>query len=317
MEYKDKVIIYLFRIAVLLSLLGVLFTSCLPVEDRIVINLDEKASAAELQQGTGQTDAVVLRFGFAPRASLREDAKQYLPLLDYLEETTGCEFELHFTPEDEEIADELGLGVVQFAAIGAGSFIKANFQYGVIPLVRGLNTEGKAEYRSVIVVAPGSPIQTIEDLRGKRFAFGNINSTPGHLIPRIILTKFNIALNDLAAYEYTGSHFNCANAITAGRFDACGMQDTLGEELAANGLIRIIYTSQYYSSSGIAANKNVPTEVLDKVKQALLDFDPLGRDAPGLYNWNMTEMPNGFIEARDEDYTEIMEWAVMLGYLSE
>ena len=201
--------------------------------------------------------------------------------------------------------------------MGAGSTIQAHAKYGVIPLVRGLNAQGRAEYRSVIVVAPDSSIQTIADLRGKRFAFGSLTSTQGHLIPRIILLQHGLTLDDLAAYAYTGSHRNCANEVTAGRFDAGGMQDTLGEELAAAELLRIIYTSQYYPSSGIAANKDVPSEVIDKVQQALLDFDPQGRDAPGLYHWDRTEMVNGFIEAKDEDYAEILEWAVKMGYFDE
>jgi len=201
--------------------------------------------------------------------------------------------------------------------MGAGSCIQAHARYSVIPLVRGLNAQGRAEYRSVIVVAPDSPIQIIEGLRSKRFAFGSITSTQGHLIPRIVLLDHGLTLDDLVAYEYTGSHRNCANAVLAGRFDAGGMQDTLGEELAAAGLLRIIYTSQYYPSSGIVANKEVPPEVLDRVRQALLDFDPQGRDGSGLYHWDRTEMPNGFVEARDEEYAELLESAVKLGYFAE
>ncbi len=304
--------------AVFLALVGVLLAGCLPGGDRREIDLDDRASDAELRELTARTDSDVLWFGFDLRASPQEDARQYLPFLEYLTEATGYTFELHFAPQDGQIVDDLGVGVVQFAALGAGSYIQAHAKYGVIPLVRGLNAQGRAEYRSVIVVAPDSSIQTIADLRGKRFAFGSLTSTQGHLIPRIILLQHGLALDDLAAYAYTGSHRNCANGVTAGRFDAGGMQDTLGEELAAAGLLRIIYTSQYYPSSGIAANKDVPPEVIDKVQQALLDFDPQGCDAPGLYHhWDSTEMVNGFVEARDEDYAEILEWAVKMGYFDE
>ena len=303
--------------AVFLALVGVLLAGCLPGEDRREIDLDDRASDAELRELTARTDSDVLWFGFDLRASPQEDARQYLPLLEYLTKEAGYTFELRFTPQDGQIVDDLGVGVVQFAALGAGSYIQAHAKYGVIPLVRRLNAQGRAEYRSVIVVAPDSSIQTTADLRGKRFAFGSLTSTQGHLIPRIILAQHNLTLDDLKTYEYTGSHRNCANTVTSGHSSACGMQDTLGEELAAAGLLRIIYTSQYYPSSGIAANKDVPPEVIDKVRQALLDFDPQGRDAPGLYNWDRTEMVNGFIEATDEDYAEIVEWAVKLGYFDE
>ena len=302
---------------VLLVLVGILLAGCLPGQNRIEIDLDDRGNDAELHELPVQTDTDVLRFGFDLRASPQEDARQYLPFLQYVEEATGYTFELRFTPKDGQIVDDLGTGVVQFAAMGAGSCIQAHARYGVIPLVRGLNAQGRAEYQSVLVVAPDSSIQMIEDLRGKRFAFGSITSTQGHLIPRIILLEHGLTLHDLAAYEYTGSHRNCANGVTAGRFDAGGMQDTLGEELAAAGLLRIIHTSQYYPSSGIVANSEVPPEVLDRVRQALLDFDPQGRDASGLYHWDRTEMPNDFVEASDEEYAELLEWAAKLGYFAE
>ena len=317
MKDASKTKILLIWAAVFLILAGVLFTGCLRGEERREIDLDDVVSEAELRKWTARPDADVLRFGFALRSSAVQDAKQYLPLLQYLEEATGYSFELYFTPKDGQVVDDLGTGVVQFAAIGADRYVQARARYGVVSLVRGLNAQGRAECRSVIAVAPDSPIQTIEDLRGKRFAFGSIVSTPGYLIPRITLLQHGLTLDDLAAYEYTGSHRDCAEAVVSGRFDACGMQDTMGEELAADGLVRIIHTSQWYPSSGIAANKDVPPEVLDRVRQALLDFDPLGRDAPGLYHWDKTEMPNGFTEAKDEGYAELGEWVVKLDHFPE
>ena len=285
--------------------------------ERREIDLTDRISDTELSEMVPERDPDVLRFGFDVRAGPREDARQYVPFLEYLEEATGHRFELRFSREDAHIVDDLGTGVVQFAAIGAGSFLRARARYGIIPLVRGVNAQGRPEYQSVIVVAPDSPIREIEDLRGKRFAFANVTSTQGHLIPRIVLESHGLSLEDLAGYEYTGSHERCATAVSAGRFDAGGMQDTLARRLAEAGLIRIIHTSKFYPSSGIAANKDVPAEILEEVKQALLDFQPTGRDAARLYHWDRTEMSNGFVEAHDEDYAELHEWARKFGLLDE
>ena len=90
----------------------------------------------------------------------------------------------------------------------------------------------------------------------------------------------------------------------------------MGRDLAKKGLVRILYTSKYYPSSGISANRDVPKAVLAKVKQALIDFHPKGRDAAGLYHWAKTEMPNGFVEAKDKDYEELRKWAAKFGYIS-
>lgn len=274
------------------------------------VDLSERVDNAKLTRITPNHHSTSLLFGFDRRGRPDEDAKQYLPFLKYLEEATGLLFDLHFTNKTSTIMDDLGTGKIQFAAIGAGSYIQAHTQYGVIPLVRGLNTRGQASYQSMIVVPPDSPIQQIEQLRGKRFAFGNITSTQGHLIPRIILAKHNILLADLLEYEYTGSHQNCAATVAAKHFDAGGIQDIMGRQMTAAGLLRIIHTSISYPSSGIAANRDVPPDIQAKVKRALLAFKPTGVHAEGLYHWERTEMANGFVEAHDGDYAELRKWSI-------
>lgn len=313
MKLQIKVIRFFF-----IFLFAIFFlTGCGTEDRRKEIDLKDVVSDAELQKIAEKQNNNILFLGFDLRSSPQEDARQYLPFLEYLTKATGYKFELYLTTKRNQIIEALGTSEIQFAAFGAGSYIKTQEKYGVIPLVRGLNKEGKAEYQSVIFVAADSPIQKIEDLRGKRFAFGSITSTQGYIIPRIILNKHGVTLEDLSAYMFTGSHRNCADAVLSGDSDAGGMQDIMGKEFADAGLIRIIYTSKYYPTSGIVANKDVSPEILAKVKQALLDFQPQGRDSTGLYQWDKTEMPNGFTSAQDEDYAELLKWSQKFGFLDE
>lgn len=273
-------------------------------------------SLNEMQSSASQEDDVYY-FGFDLRQSPQEDAAEYIPFLNYLSNETGLKFKLHFTPKDSTSADELGLNYSQLAAMGATSYLYARERYGAKSVVRGMNTMGKAEYQSMFVALPESEIESITDIKGKRLAFGNINSTQGHLIPRVMLNKVGINLVDLGSYIYTGSHQNCAEAIVAGLADVCGMQDQLAKTLADDGTLKIIHTSEFYPSSGITINKTVPNEVVEKIKQAMLRFDPEGIHKEGLYNWHLTEMPGGFIAAQDTDYQSLYEWSVKLGFLKE
>ena len=130
-----------------------------------------------------------------------------------------------------------------------------------------------------------------------------------------MLAEAGIELADLKAFEYIGSHADCANAVISGRYEAGGMQDTLARSLAGRGLIRIVAVSRYYPSSGIAVNSNVDPQIVTVVKEALLAFDPLGKDAAGLYHWERSEMPNGFTGTLDTDYTEMRPGAERFGLL--
>lgn len=253
-------------------------------------------------------------FGFDLRGSPQEDARQYLPFLAYLEQHTGYRFKLRFTPANSNIVDDLASGAVDLAAVGAVSYLHAA-RHGARPIVRGLNKDGKPDYRSCLVTRLDSPIRSVADLRGRRLAFGGQTSTQGHLIPRIVLAQHNINLSDLAGHEFTGSHQNCADAVISGRFDACGMQDTQAEKLAAEGLLRIVHRSDWYPSSGIVAGPRVTEPMLARLRQALLDFQPQGRDAARLYNWGGTEMPKGFAPSTPQDYAALEAWLVRLKLL--
>jgi phosphonate transport system substrate-binding protein len=253
-------------------------------------------------------------FGFDRRLEIKEDVRMYVPLLRYLERETGYKFKLHITPKNASVADELGAGKVHFAAIGTVSFLQAYQKYKVVPLVRGAG-ENDGYYRAVIIVRPDSEIKNIREIKGRSFAFGAPNSTQGHLIPRIMLANTGITLPDLKSFGYMGSHAETANVVMSGQFEAGGIQDSLAKVLAGRGLVRIIGESVLYPRSGIVAAPGMPPEVKDAVKRALLKFDPSGKDKEGLYNWQASEMPNGFAEANIDECLILQKQASELGIL--
>ena len=306
-----------YRLPVICLLSLFMVAGCDSSDETTVVHLNEPAGDIK-STPPGKPDSAKnkYQFGFDLRNSPQEDAAQYLPFLSYLEQETGYKFKLRFTSKNKSSEDDLGQGITQFAAVGATASIHATERYGAIPLVRGINSIGKAKYRSMIVVAPDSKLNNVEELRGKRFAFGSDNSTQGHLIPRIILLNKGIMLQDLGSYSYTGSHRNCANAVVSRKADACGMQDTLAVAMEEQGVLRILYTSDYYPSSGTVGNKDVPPQVREKVRQALLNFDPKGRHKESLYHWDRTEMPNGFVATNEKDYQPLKEWMTKLGFLN-
>jgi len=288
------------------------------------VDADDRLSETELLQQHKHDESHLLQehvarnvfyFGFDLRNSPQEDVAQYLPFLKYLESATGYQFKLSFTRKDSSIVEELGTNKVQFAAMGAVSFLKARSRYGAISIVQGLNNELNPQYRSFFVVRPDSRIRNINNFPGRTLAFGNRNSTQGHLIPRIILSKNQISLNDFSSHTYTGSHQACAEAVVSGKYEICGMQDKLAEKLESEGAVKIVHRSAYYPSSGIVASNSVSAEVINKVKQAMLDFEPEGKHRQNLYHWELTEMPRGFTHSKETDYEELRIWLEKLGLI--
>jgi len=273
----------------------------------------EVVSSSELEQKNYQREQNTYYFGFDPRNSPQKDIAQYIPLMSYLEKQTGLKFKLHFTSKTSSTVEDIGKDTTQFALMGAMGFLKAQRLFGAKIIVRGLNKEGESKYRSFFVTSVDSKIS---DIKGHSFAFGNIDSTQGNLIPKIELKKKGIKLKSLHGFGYTGSHQECAEAVISHIYEICSMQDQLAQKLSKEGLVKIIYKSSWYPSSGVVAGSSVSKDVVDKVKKALLDFDPQGKNKKGLYDWENTEMPLGFSNVKAEDYYDLEFWAIKLGLLS-
>ncbi|HDY71729.1 MAG TPA: phosphate/phosphite/phosphonate ABC transporter substrate-binding protein, partial [Nitrospirae bacterium] len=160
-----------------------------------------------------------------------------------------------------------------------------------------------------------SPINDIKDLRGKTFAFGDRFSTQGHIIPRKMLEDAGITLKDLKRYVFSGSHVNTARAVLNGEYDAGGIQDTLAKRLVAEGKIKILAISKPYPSSLICFNKDVDPTIVKVVRTVLLSFDPKGKQAGVLVDWDRTEMPDGFTEYKESSLKEIRELVRRYGLL--
>ncbi|SPF44126.1 ABC-type phosphate/phosphonate transport system, periplasmic component [Candidatus Desulfosporosinus infrequens] len=301
-------------LTIILTLIIVLFASGCQVTAPVKIDLQKTVSAEQLQDMV-KTKADYYYVGFDWRLGPSEDVKRFIPLLNYLERQTGYKFRLRVFPQDVDIAREMGAGQIQFSIIGPLSVLRAE-KYGVKSLVIGITENGTSNYRTMIVTQPGSPIKTIQDLRGRTLAFSAKTSTQGYLIPRIMLAQAKLNLSDLASFESFQSYADAANAVLGGRFEAAALQDTLAEKLSSEGLVKIVASSDYYPSGGVSVASGIDPAVVVAVQKALLEFAPQGKDQGGLYQWNNSEMPKGFDTIQGDPYAVFRTWAQNFGLLN-
>ncbi len=254
-------------------------------------------------------------FGFDFPENPQEEARIYAPFLLYLSKETGRTFKIYFTSRNETIQDNLGKNITQFAALDALSYIKAHDEYGVTCITMSSNVKDSSNQIAVIVTQWDSNITELKDLRGKSFCFGSFDSIQGHIIPRKMLEDASIRLLNLKHYVYLEKHSYCAEAVMKGEYDAGVVDDTLAFSLAKEKKLRIIAVSDPYPNYGISANEDVDIELLGDVKQALMDFEPKGKHARNLTDWDKSKMAYGFIEANESNYTELRELAIKYGVI--
>lgn len=250
-------------------------------------------------------DKTVVHFGVIPRYNPMVMYRSYQPLMDYLTAATNYRFELRLSRDYVEAVDMLRDGRVQVASLGDVTFAEACEAFGAVPILKPLNSQGDPFYRSAIVVNHNSSIQTVNDLRGKTFVFGDPHSTSGNLIPRDYLFRDGITLFDLASYSNLESHDAVAKAVLKGRADAGAVKDVVAERYREHGL-RVLAFSEPMPSVPLVVRKDAPADLVAAIRHALLAIDP--REPAWLermQDWD-PEFRYGFALAEEEDYEPIM-----------
>ena len=120
----------------------------------------------------------------------------------------------------------------------------------------------------MIVVKDDSPIKTIADLKGKRFAFGDKRA----LLQRAAVVGAGIKMEDFSDYQFIGHYDNIARAVLNGDFDAGILKDTMAYQWQGKGL-RILHASPDLPPYNVAAKGDIDDETLAKLKAAFLALD--------------------------------------------
>ena len=243
-------------------------------------------------------------FGFITRYNPRIMYEEYQPIMDYLTAETPYHFEIRLGKTYQDAVNFLREGIVQIASFGPVTYLEARQGFGAIPILKPISKTGKPFYRSLIVVRKESDIQTLEDLKGRTFAFASVHSTSGNLIPRYNLARAGITLQDLASYINLKHHDSVAKAVLSGKYDAGAVKDIIAYKYLPKGL-RILHTSEPIPSVPLVVRPDCDPQLIQAVKNALLKIDISNPKYQNLVStWNR-EFQYGFVETSDDDYSQV------------
>jgi phosphonate transport system substrate-binding protein len=194
------------------------------------------------------------------------------PLREYLERAIGTRVELIIPTNYNATVEALGNGSLDFAYLGGLTYVKARERYNVIPLVQ---RESDRQFHSLFITAANSPINSLEDLRGKTFAFGDINSTSGHLMPYAALKEAGLVPGSDFSFRYTGSHPATAKAVEAGTADAGALDESVYNAMLSGGQldgarVRVFYTTPPFIDYVWVARDGVGEAAREKFASAFL-----------------------------------------------
>ena len=190
--------------------------------------------------------ASAVRVGMIPDAGATQvSVEQKKPLRDYLAAKLGRDVELVIPTNYNATVEALGNGSLDFAYLGGLTYVKAHALYGVLPLVQRTSDR---QFHSLFITQTNSAIKALNDLRGKKFVFGDINSTSGHLMPFYALTQAGIDPDKDLSFRYSGNHPATAKAIESGGGDAGAIDESVYHAMIDGGQldkskVRVFFTT--------------------------------------------------------------------------
>lgn len=246
-----------------------------------------------------RADLVLGVHPFKPATRLVES---FDPLMRYLSARLGEPVRLHIARDYQEHIDAAGSGRYDFAYMGPSLYVQLRNVHGARPLLARQQIGARPVFHGKIFVRADSPIQRLEDLAGKRFAFGDARSTMGHLVPRHMLWQAGVTVEQFAEHKFVGDHLNVALGVLTGEFDAGAVKEDVYYQYEKRGL-RAIATSAPMSDHLFVASHRMKPEQVQQLRALLLAMrqNPEGRAALQA----ITAGVGALVTVQDSDYDSL------------
>jgi phosphonate transport system substrate-binding protein len=194
----------------------------------------------------------------------------------------------------------------------------------VEPVLVKVNVDGGYGYHSIGFARKDSGITSLDDMKGKSFAFGDPNSTSGYLIPSIEIPAEGYSMDEgkyFGKIAFSGGHEQTIVAVANGDFDAgVTWADGLGEweegynsgalrKASDSGVVDMeelveIWKSKPIPEGPIVLRKSLPAYT--KMQMTALVASMKSMDEECAYNMFAGEA-KGVMPITHEAYTSIIE----------
>jgi phosphonate transport system substrate-binding protein len=238
-----------------------------------------------------------------------------------LSEKLDREVAVEVYPDYNGVVEAMNYDKIDMAYFGPLTYVVAHEKSGAKAIITQL-IDGEPFYYSYIITHKDNPWNSLDELLEKSseidFAFGDINSTSGSLIPSIELKDREVYESEdthsFNSVRFTGSHDATALAVQNKQVDAGAIDSAIYNQLADSGKIdgdqiKTIWESEKLFQYPWAVHKDTDENTITALKEAFLAIeDPEILDAFGA---------SGFTEASNEDYESIRQAALKEGIIKE
>jgi phosphonate transport system substrate-binding protein len=271
-------------------------------------------SKSESTASGSAAPAKTLRVSMIPTTDPGKLARESQPLVAYLEARTGAKVELTVPLNYAAVVEAFGADKIDVAFFGGFTYVQAHKRFDAQPLVQ---RERDQAFHSLFITQIDSPIGSLADLKGKSFAFGDVNSTSGHLMPEYFLRQAAVDPDVIAKAIYTGGHDATALAVANRKVDAGALDEAVFAKLTKDGKLdaaklKVFHTTPPFFDYVWCARKATDSALADAFAAAMLALDPARPSDKVVLDLLQATR---YVKADDASYDKLREAATAAGLL--
>jgi phosphonate transport system substrate-binding protein len=223
-----------------------------------------------------------LRVILVPADGGTEDGtkKDFQPVFGAIGQATGLSFDIKVGQSYSAVIEAMCNGAADIAWFGPASYLQAKAR-GCSELLALAVRNGESVYYSGIFARADAGINGVADLKGKRIALGDVNSTSSFAVPVAMMLAAGVdPTRQAGAINMAGSHANVLKALAEGLVDAGGASfDSFEKAVNAKALdpskVKVIAKSMPIPYPPLAIHPKVSEGVKAKLRDAFNNIDKL------------------------------------------
>ncbi len=256
----------------------------------------------------------ILKLGRIPFTNSSAMVQKHNKFLEYLTQKLGVkQTRLQTASDYAGIMNLLVKGEIDIAWLATMTSVEARKNPEIQLLVKPIRF-GTTSYRGIIIARQDSGIKSLKDLKDKKFAWVEKDSASGYIFPKSLLLEAGVNPDkDFAEATFLGKHDAVVLNILLGKYDAGACyddaRDTLKDKSKVDELT-ILATTQDISNEPIVVRKSLPPDLIEKIKQALLDLNTKTPEGKVILQ-ELTDV-QGFVPVDNKDYDYIEKVQTLL-----
>ena len=254
-------------------------------------------------------DPGTLIFAYTPVEDPAVYAQVWQEFLDHLSSVTGKKVQFFPVQSNAAQIEAMRAGRLHIAGFNTGSNPLAVACAGYRPFTMMAAADGSFGYEMEIITYPGSGIEKVEDIKGKKMAFTSETSNSGFKAPSAIL-KADYGMVPGTDFEpaFSGKHDNSILGVANKDYPAAAIANSvlnrmLSRDVVTEDQLVSIYKSQTFPTTSYGIAHNLNADLQANIQEAFKSFE-----------WAGTALEAEFSKSGEAQFVPITfkdDWAVI------